>query len=371
MSSYRTFAAVLAAISMSGAAFAQAPALNGPPVNMVPASQGGTLPPGFGMPIQQPAPQVQVPVQPSQLFQGAQPAQVQMQPPSQQVQPNGQPLPQVIPGPGQPGREAILNDSFVRALEGLMPLSPGQFGTTRREADARSSAAARPGTMPTPITRTVNLTLRPGETLPVINAYAGNATTLTFADGTGAAWPVLSVTTGNPAAFKAEQAGPQGTSNIVVISPLLQHTYATNLVITLVGSPVPITMSLQSGGPTVDFRVDIGLRGRGPNAQTETTGIATLSPTADATMQAFVDGVPPQGARRMTSSRSDVEVWRMGDAIYVRSALELLSPAPIARANHVSGVKVFSLVHTPVLVLSQNGIQVRVNVDERTAGARR
>jgi intracellular multiplication protein IcmK len=217
------------------------------------------------------------------------------------------------------------------------------------------------------------MTLRPGEAIPVLRTFPGNTTNLTFADATGAPWPVQTVVSGNPNAIKVERAAPDGVpTNIVVVSPLQQFAFLNNLVVTLVGNPVPIIFAIETGNSGhVDFRVDVNLRGRGPNAAVEPTGIATLAPTNDSTMQAFVDGIAPQGARRMFSSRPDVEVWRLNDVMYVRTPLELLSPAATARASHVSGVKVYSLMYAPVLILTQNGQRVRVTVDDRRGGTQR
>ena len=155
------------------------------------------------------------------------------------------------------------------SLSGVAFAQTMTLNSSPLNAEARISVVARPSTIPTPVTRSVSLALRPGEALPVIHTYAGNTTNLVFADSTGVAWPVLSVTTDNPAAFKVDQVGPPGTSHMVIISPLQQYAHVANLMVTLVGNPVPITMALQSDGATVDFRVDIGLLGRGPNATTK------------------------------------------------------------------------------------------------------
>ncbi len=310
---------------------------------MVPASPGGVLP-GNG---------VQPLVAPLSLPPAAPPAPVAA-PPAAQT-------------PDQ-AREQAQNEQFMRALQGLMPLTPEQVRRTRQAADAVGDAAARPSTQPRPVTRSVSLTLRPGEPLPTVRTFVGNATTLTFADQSGAAWPIASVTSGNPGAVAIIRAGSETQpSNIAVLSPLQQFAFANNVVITLQGNPVPIVIGIQTGGsPEVDFRVDFALRGRGPNAASEPLAMSQLAPTNDAVMQAFVDGLAPQGARRLSTSRPDVEAWRHEDVMYVRTSLELLSPAATARASHVSGVRVFALVYSPVLVLSQNGQQVRVSVDERS-----
>ena len=367
-------------VVISGAAFAQSgpPVLNMPPVGMIPARGGGALPPGYGvtppqMPVQSPkvTPVVQAqPSQPPVLAIPSSTQETQIVPPGTQDVSSSQGNTQTgqqAQGQRQPAQtaEERNNEHFLAALSGMMPLSAEQTARTRKEADLRGKEAVRPSVMPSPATRSISLTLRPGETVPTIRTFVNNATTLTFADRTGAPWPVLSVTMGNPTAFKVDQIGPQGTSNIIVVSPLQQFSYANNMVVTLVNNPVPVIFSLETGGRIVDFKVDVGLRTRGPNAVSEPAGFASLGPTNDTTVQAFVDGVPPQGARRLSSSRSDVEAWRISDVMYVRTSLDLVSPPPTGSMNHVSGVKVYSMMFSPVLVLYQNGTTVRANIEDR------
>ena len=361
------------AVPQMNSASRPAPAVNAPALqapSLAVTSVPTAAPQSYPAPIpMQAAPQVSATPAPAPSINFATPGPVQPLPP--QPGPNGQGvLPPRIPT--QAAQDNSMNDSFMEALRGIMPITPEGIRRTKEEADKRGIAAARPVTMPNPVTRSLNLSLRPGETLPVIRTFPGNATTLTFADRTGAAWPVLSVTIGNKDAYNVQQIGEKGTSNMVVVSPLQQFAYANNMVVTLVGNPMPLIFMLEAGGSQVDFRVDVGLRTRGPNAVVEAAGIATLAPTNDSVMQGFIDGTPPQGARKMVSSRPDVDVWKVDDMLYVRTPLEMQSPAPISSATHVSGIKVYGIMYTPVLLLSQNGVLVRANIEDRAErGARR
>ena len=391
----RLCVAVLLTVSQMGAARAQAL----PPVSMTPASPGGVLPPAYQSrampaaseaapaPVQQPFGAVQAqpartlmlpgqatapaqnPVQAQQAAQAQ--SQVQVQAPTnmsgQQQTAQGGQMPVQAETPRQ--HEAAMNDTLTKVLEGLMPANSSQLRQARSAADDRSRTIERPGTTPMGGTRSISLTLRPGEELPLLHTFMNNVTTLTFSDGTGAPWPVQAITIANPDAFKVDQQGIPGSSNILVISPRKQFTYSNNMVVTLVGNPVPVIFMLETGGSKVDFRVDVGLRGRGPNAAALPMGggqaAARLAPVNDSNMRAFVDATPPSGARHMTTCRADVEVWRLKDLMYVRTPLDLRSPQFIGFATHLTGVKVFSLVYAPVLILSQNGSQVRVDVSDR------
>ncbi len=184
---------------------------------------------------------------------------------------------------------------------------------------------------------------------------------MTFSDITGQPWPVLSVTTGNPQAYAAQSAGEEGKTNIIVVNAI-QEWVPGNLAVTLVGHPVPITLAIRQGEPEVDYRLDVRLDARGPNAAQDIVGTTSLAPTNDSTMIKFLDGVPPQGARRMKTTSPDVEAWRFEDLLYVRTRGDILSPAYTSRSSNVSGVNVFTLVDSPVVIVSAGGRAAHVRI---------
>ena len=227
----------------------------------------------------------------------------------------------------------------------------------------RSSQAAEgtPQGPINPVSRSIDLTLKPGEKPPLVHMALGNASTLTISDATGQPWPILSVTTGNPAAFSASMAGKAGESNIIVVAPK-SNVAQSNLVVTLVGYPVPLLLMLKSGYHDVDFRLDMRVAARGPNALYDTSNVNMLPPTADAKMQAFLDGTPPDGAKKLQTSAGGVDAWAFGDQIYVRTSYAVLSPAYTAKSSNVSGVSVYVMQDAPVLIVSDNGQMRSVSV---------
>lgn len=251
--------------------------------------------------------------------------------------------------------------AFAEAMEQLLPMNPDQINEARKAIDRSRAATMKPLRPVVPISRSLDLTLQPGEKPPVIRTALGNVSTITFSDITGAPWPVLSVTSGNPNAYVAQSAGKDGETNIIVISPLVDYV-PSNMVVTLLGHPVPVVISLGSSEKEADFRVDLRVGTRGPNAVQDVVGVG-LPPTGDSIMLAFVDGVPPKGAERAKVSSSDVEAWRYEDMLYVRTRHDLLSPAYVARSGNVSGLKVFALVEAPILILSRGGRMETVSVE--------
>lgn len=255
------------------------------------------------------------------------------------------------------------DSSFDAALRSLMPMSPQQVEDFRRHHEDMERAEHLPLMDLKPVSRSIDLSLQPGEVAPVIRLAGGNVSTITFSDRTGQPWPVMSVTTGNPQAYVAQSAGAPEESNIIVISPLTYYG-KSNMVVTLMGHPVPIILTLESGTQEIDYRVDVRINERGPNARYDIVGASTLPATGDSVMLSFLDGVPPSDAQRLNTRRAGVEAWRYDDMLYVRTEREMLSPAYISRSSNVSGVNVYVLVDSPVLILSKDGKMETVHIGQ-------
>lgn len=261
-----------------------------------------------------------------------------------------------------------LNDeqrAFMQAMQGIIPMTPEQIELFKKKySEARRAENRNINGEIAPISRSIDLSLVPGEDLPVVRMSPGTVTTITFSDRNGKPWPVLSVTTGDSSSFEASTAGEQGVSNILVVNPTTNWA-ASNMVVTLVGHPVPIVMTLDSRENTVvDYRLDVRIDKRGPNSDNTVIQDYSLPATNDSTMMAFLDGVPPKSAERMETSHSSVEAWLYNDQMYVRTSGSILSPAYTAKSSNVSGVSVFTLQQSPVIILSKDGLMQNVTIKE-------
>ncbi len=253
--------------------------------------------------------------------------------------------------------------AFMEAMLSINPMTPEQIRMFREHLDASKRASReplRPDAQRS--SRSIDLTLKPGEETPTVRMEAGKVATLTFSDMNGNPWPILSVTTGDDTAFAAQTAGEQGESNILIINPKLDYT-SSNMVVTLVDNPVPVIMTLDARDQvTVDYRTDIRIDGKGPNSDYAITDMYNLPPTGDSTMIAFLDGIPPKGAEKRKVSAGGVEAWVFEDQLYIRTKGQVFSPAFTAKSTNVSGVSVFALPQTPVVLISQDGTLNTVSV---------
>lgn len=273
-------------------------------------------------------------------------------PPATYDRPQNQP-PQ-SPVPGTPVTVDPSDEAFREALDSVAPLTPEQIEEARRLLDRVDRAQVVPLQAVNPVTRSMSVSLKSGERPGTVRVYPGWISTLTFSDVTGKPWPVLSVTNGNPEAYDVKSSGPENATNIITISARQSHV-PSNIAITLVGAQVPILLTLSPSTGDVDFRIDAQVDQRGPNASYDVISSVSLPATGDSVMLSFLDGVPPDAARKLQTSARDVEAWRFDGMLYVRTVRSLLSPAFVAKQSNVSGVNVYVLKEAPILIVSDEG----------------
>jgi intracellular multiplication protein IcmK len=258
--------------------------------------------------------------------------------------------------------------SYKRASEGLLPLSPDQIrGFMKRLENTQDAAQAPSDGAPKGEVKIANLSLDPGAEPPQINLAAGYVTTVDIIDQTGEPWPILDVGVGGNFEVTPTQAG----SHVVRIVPLTRLGTG-NLSILVKGLSTPLIFRLQSGGSSFHMRYDARVPALGPKAKAEliarrqqqmkfkTPGIVA----GDALMSMFLENAAPRGAKRMKIGGTDTRTmaWQMGDRVYVRTPLSLLSPAWNASISSADGMTVYEIGDAPVLLMSDNGAMIRARL---------
>ncbi|MDD3370496.1 MAG: DotH/IcmK family type IV secretion protein [Alphaproteobacteria bacterium] len=249
--------------------------------------------------------------------------------------------------------------SYDRASTGLLPLSPAQIRDFMQRLERVQEASIMPyaGT-PKGVTRLTPVSLDPGVSPPQINLNPGFVTTVTVVDSSGEPWPILDVGIGGNFEVTPTSAG----SHVVRIMPLTRVGVG-NLSIMLKDLPTPVIFRLASGGPSVDLRYDARIDRSGPNAKPQI--VDRSHPQAgDATLARFLDTTPPSGAKRIKVGGLDsrTKAWEVGDKVYVRTPLTLLSPAWNASMVSPDGTSVYEIGSAPVLLMSDNGAIVRAQI---------
>ncbi len=251
--------------------------------------------------------------------------------------------------------------SYERAEQGLIPLSTEQVQDFMRKLELTQEAAAPTHRgVPKGEVRIASLSLDPGVEPPQVNLAAGFVTTINFIDQTGEPWPILDVGIGGSFEVTPTQAG----SHVVRVAPLTRVGNG-NLSVLLKGLSTPVIFRLASGGSTYHMRLDARVPSMGPQAKAPLIQYRRPWPIAgDEMITMILENAPPPQAKKLKIGGVDARTaaWQMGDKVYVRTPLSLLSPAWNASASSSDGTTVYEVGSAPVLLMSDNGAMIRARL---------
>lgn len=230
-------------------------------------------------------------------------------------------------------------------------LSPKEIQTLHKVLDQRQKSSLAIPNPPKSVTGSISVSLDPGSVPPVIRPFYGVATSLVILDSTGSPWPVENFTIGNRSLFQVERLdGDKGSS--FVIAPI-QPYGQSNLVLKLLGHPTPVIINLVSGQKVVDSRIEARILGRGPNAIVNSVA---LTQGVDSRLLSVLDGVPPSGRALTIKGDQTSKAWVMPDGnIWLRTSLNVVSPAPLSFVSSSDGTKVYKLTPSAKILGMSNG----------------
>lgn len=245
---------------------------------------------------------------------------------------------------------------FEESLRQMMPLDQGQIQEYRERSDQRERALLP--VSPDLRTRTVRVALEPGRSPVPVYTTANIATSLVFHDSTGQPWPITSVTNGGPSHFQVLRPElPDG--NLLNVMPTQGYATST-IVVTLESRDIPLVVRLESDSVRAperkaDALVLFQLAHHGPKAALPI--IRDIKETADSSMLAFLDRVPPEKAVRVRvePGTDDVLVWHHNGKHYVRTVHSLMWPAWTAVVNGAGNTRCYEVPVTSRVMLSRNG----------------
>lgn len=251
------------------------------------------------------------------------------------------------------------DQAFKLLLEKALPMSPDQIKLLRRLYDLTQQAVATPpNAPPTPRSTSSVISLDPGNTPPVVRTSAGFVSSIVFTDSTGAPWPIVSYTLGDPKLFNIQW---DQKSNTLFLQSLKTYAHG-NLAVKLFENPTPVMISMVSGQKEVDFRIDFQIAGRGPEAtapiMTESLSDSKINPI----LINILDGIPPKGSTKLRVSGNHGDAWISGESLYFRSKLTVLSPAWTATVSSPDGTHVYEMIHTPSILASKDGQTIEITL---------
>jgi len=253
---------------------------------------------------------------------------------------------------------SLRDQAFKQMLDKISPLTPDQIIQMHKEQDKTQRAVATfPNTPPRPVSSTLTVDLSPGFTPPIIRLAAGFVTSVVFVDSTGQSWPIADYSLGNPKNFNIQW--DKKTNTLFIQSTSAYNT--GNLAIRLATLDTPVMLSLVSGQREVDYRIDLQVRARGPNALAPIVD-DTLPNTPNASLLSILDGVAPPGSTELEVCGEFGRAWLTKGKLIFRTQLTLLSPAWSETVSSPDGTHVYVMTPTPLILASQNGKPVKIEL---------
>jgi intracellular multiplication protein IcmK len=249
--------------------------------------------------------------------------------------------------------------AFNNMMKQNMPLSPQQVVQLHQQVDlAQRAAAVPPNVPPKPVSTTLMVNLAPGTTPPAVRLAQGYVSSLVFVDSTGSPWPIAAFDVGNPKAVTLQW---DGKSNILLLQAISPYSDG-DIVVRLVGLPTPVTLELVSGQRVVDYRVDIHVSGIGPNTKDLPMGTA-LPNNANQLLLGVLDGVAPAGGKLLSVRGAECQAWQLGETIYLRTRLTVLSPGWMGKMVSPDGMQAYELPKTSSVLVSRYGEPAELKIE--------
>lgn len=262
-----------------------------------------------------------------------------------------------VPATANPNPDAGI--AFNVMMQQNMPLSPQQVVKLRQQIDAAQRAAAVPPNIPPkPVSSTLMINLAPGSTPPAIRLAQGYVSSLVFVDSATQPWPIASFDIGNPKAVNIQW---DGKSNIILLQAVSAYSDG-NIVVRLVGNPTPVTLELVAGQRVVDYRVDVHVSGLGPNAK-DVPLSTNLPNSANQLLLSVLDGIAPAGSKFLTVHGADAQAWLLGDRMYLRTRLTVLSPGWTGTMVSPDGMHAYELPRTSSVLVSRYGEPAELRIE--------
>jgi intracellular multiplication protein IcmK len=207
------------------------------------------------------------------------------------------------------------------------------------------------------------VSLSPGAVPPVVRLQEGFVTSVVFIDDAGSPWPIEAYDVGNIKAFNIQWT--EG-SNILMIQSLSTYTYG-NLAVKLKGLSTPVMLTLIPGQQQVDYRVDLQIQqtqpGENPSTQGGSDVEAAQNGSANQVLLSILNGVPPPKAVVLKVEGSDCQAWLVGQKMYLRTKLTVLSPGWLSMMRNPDGTKAYEMTKSSMVLVSKYGSLVKLKIE--------
>ena len=262
---------------------------------------------------------------------------------------------------------ALADEDAARQGRAALPFTPEQIEALGRILRETQQATARgAGEPPRGRVRRVRIDGPGGVAIPEIELRRGYVTAISFADSTGAPWPIEEALVDDrflpPGRESAEDSEPSAGNHLLYLVPSAAYL-AGNAVVKLVSLADPVVLSLRGTGADADFRVEVRLGLPGPNADPGALAQPSGFHAGDPVLLGLLGGIVPPGAERLALEGGGTgdRAWRRGGEILLLTRAHLLSPGPLAAELGPGGRWAYRLADTPLALVSAEGRERRLS----------
>lgn len=249
--------------------------------------------------------------------------------------------------------------AFENMLKNYFPLTPDEIQQFKNRAAIQSEANARPaGDSPSEgVSGVIQVSMKPGDAMPVVRIGQGMITSLIFTDAAGQVWPITSYSIGDPSAFNIQWTAKSG---VMMVQGQKLYTQ-TNMGVMLEGMQVPVMLTFLIGQKSYDYMDYIRIQGYQAGDQDAGNQQAEEAPEY---LVKTLEGIPPDGSHVLQVSGADAQMWSYNGNYLLLTRTTLLSPAWTAKfvGTGPNALHVYELSKTPYILLSNNGTIERLTV---------
>lgn len=253
--------------------------------------------------------------------------------------------------------------------EALDQTAPMDAPTTRaliEELYKRSGAASTPAkNNAKPVASRFPVDLSPGATPPVIRIFRGQGSSVSFLDSAGNPWPMENARNFYDQAMTVTQLGP----HVVTVEANSDHA-SGSVTVLLKGLATPVTFTVVPAQSEIDYRADLIVPGRSPDAPARLPGGLGRVGIAERGLENYLYGQTPEGARRLEVQDLPLALaWQDASGrLILRTQAMVASPGPYQVLPSSDGTTVYELPAVPVLRVSVDGLIRPVHVKGLTPG---
>jgi len=226
-------------------------------------------------------------------------------------------------------------------------LTPRQIELLKEDASKARQANISPypkGEISKPVSTPMTINPDMTQSPRLVRLSKGMLTTFVFSDYNGNPWFIKSAAFDcnlfDDGTCTGKAATEKKATNILKIWSLHPYSYG-NIVIELEELTSPINFILASGqSDETDVTVSARVVGKNPNSKAQLIALNKM-PDHDTLMTYFLDGVPPDGAKKLKVVGGQAEAWQVGSALYLRTRASVLSPAFTDHAGSADGMHVY------------------------------